>query len=165
MPATPTSYRCSARLPIMRAVSKRFFRDGNVAGAGGNDENRALAGDFGAALDGDDAGERMKLCGAADFPLTFSRLRTFSRPRASPKCFAANLSCAAWPSRFQRPAAAFFLCRKSLRRSPGAARGDDPLSQSPDPRRADASGARWRWRERARRTSRIPEVSAIQADS
>ena len=41
-----------------------FFGDRNVAGAGGDDENLAFAGDFAIALDGDDAGEGMKFCNA-----------------------------------------------------------------------------------------------------
>ena len=48
-----------------------FLGDGNVAGTGGNDEDQAFAGDFAAALDGDDAGEGMKLRGARGFPVNF----------------------------------------------------------------------------------------------
>lgn len=47
---------------------RRFFGDGNIAGAGGDDENRPFARDFGAALDSDDAGERMEVrsaCGSS----------------------------------------------------------------------------------------------------
>src|SRR6266550_1790623 len=42
---------------------------------------------------------------------------------------------------------------------------DDPPWQSRDLQTANASGARWLCPERARRFSRIPEFSAIQADS
>ena len=38
-----------------------FFSDGNVAGACGDDEDSALAGEFAIAFDGDDAGESVKL--------------------------------------------------------------------------------------------------------
>ena len=43
---------------------KGFFGDGNVAGTGGNDKDQALAGNFAAALNGNDAGERMEFRGA-----------------------------------------------------------------------------------------------------
>src|SRR6266550_57213 len=57
------------------------------------------------------------------------------------------------------------LCPKSLRQNLAAARGDDRPWQNRDPQMANASGARWLCPERARRFSRIPEFSAIQADS
>src|SRR4029077_14532897 len=40
---------------------QRFFRDGNVAGSGRDDENLPLAGYLAAAFDGDYAGENVKL--------------------------------------------------------------------------------------------------------
>jgi len=48
-----------------------FFGDGNVAGASGDDKDQAFAGDFAAALDGDDAREGMKLRGARGFSIGF----------------------------------------------------------------------------------------------
>ena len=39
---------------------KRFFRDGNVAGARRDNEDHAFSGGFAAAFDGDDAGERVE---------------------------------------------------------------------------------------------------------
>ncbi len=43
-----------------------FFGDRDIAGAGGDDKDGSLPGDLGVAFDGDDAGEFMEFCGAAD---------------------------------------------------------------------------------------------------
>ena len=51
MPATPTSYRRTTRLPSISAVTRGLFRDGQVARAGAGDDDGARAVGFGRLAD------------------------------------------------------------------------------------------------------------------